>query len=218
MSIDPKAPAEPPFWEQELHRFPWAMNVRAQGAAIREEVLAFIKRYRPFMPYPKYGDLYVNTWDAFPLSIFQGEHIELSKDKLEMSVSPLVSMFRKKLPVTSSTIAEAEQAGWLRNVFVSRLIPNSTINPHRGWTPDYLRMHLCLVADPDCLITVGDVTQTWREGELLAFKDGGPYLHSVKHRGTQERIILSYDLHLDHVAEFIPEIKPKAGAAIPGAA
>lgn len=194
------------------------MDVYAKGAAIRSEILDFIRRYRPFMPYPKYGDLYVNTWDAFPLSVFQGEHIELSKSKLEMSVSPLVTMFRKKLPVTSSTIAQGEQQGWLRNVFVSRLIPNSTINPHRGWTADYLRMHLCLVADAGCCITVGEVTQTWREGELLAFKDGGPYLHSVKHRGQNERIILSYDLHLDHVAQFIAEIRPRADAASPVAA
>jgi aspartyl/asparaginyl beta-hydroxylase (cupin superfamily) len=94
----------------------------------------------------------------------------------------------------------------LRNVFVSRLIPNSTINPHRGWTPDYLRMHLCLVADPGCKMTVGDVTRTWEVGELMAFKDGGPYLHHVKHRGQHERIILSYDIDLNYVAQFIPEV------------
>ena len=206
----PSTTAEPPFWNHALPRFPWSQEVRAKGAEIREEVLAFIARYRPFMPYPKYGDLYINTWDAFPLSLFQGEHIELSKDKLEVSVTPLVKMFRSKLPVTSSTIAQPEQEGWLRNVFVSRLIPGSVINPHRGWTPDYLRMHLCLVADPDCRITVGDETQTWHEGELLAFKDGGPHLHAVKHEGSRERIILSYDVHLDHVAQFIPEIRTAA--------
>jgi aspartyl/asparaginyl beta-hydroxylase (cupin superfamily) len=222
MSTDANTPltslaAEPPFWDDQLHRMPWAVDVRSKGAQIKEEVIAFIKRYRPFMPYPKYGDLYVNTWDAFPLSIFQGEHIELSRDKLEMSVAPLVSMFRSKLSVTSSTIAELEEQGHLRNVFVSRLVPNSTINPHRGWTPDYLRVHLCLVSDPACQITVGDVTRTWQVGELLAFKDGGPYLHSVKHRGQNERIILSYDLHLNYVSRFIPEIHPRVCAATPEA-
>jgi hypothetical protein len=213
MSADPStttdtSSSEPPFWDSELHRVPWAVETLSKSALIKDEVLAFIQRYRPFMPYPKYGDLYANTWDAFPLSIFQGEHIELSRDKLEVSVTPLVSMFRSKLPVTASTIADLEHQGHLRNVFVSRLIPGSIINPHRGWTPDYLRVHLCLVSDPDCQITVGHVTRTWHVGEFLAFKDGGPYLHSVKHRGQHERIILSYDLHLNYLSGFIPEILP----------
>lgn len=197
---------EPPFWDALLHRVPWALDVLAKAADIREEVLRFIPQYRPFMPYPKYANLYNNTWDAFPLSVFQGEHIELSKEKLALNMAPLIEMFRSKLPVASSTIAPLESEGHLRNVFVSRLIPGSVINPHRGWTPDYLRVHLCLVEDPGCRITVGPVTRTWQTGQLLAFKDGGPHLHSVLHEGTHERLILSYDLSLRYLARFIPEI------------
>lgn len=211
-------PGEPPFWSHALHRIPWCQTLRQQAQAIRAEVLDFIPKYRPFMPYPKYANLYNNTWDAFPLSIFQGEHIELSKEKLAVSMAPLIRMFRSKLPVTSGTIEELETLGHLRNVFVSRLIPGSIINPHRGWTADYLRIHLCLVEDPDCRITVGEETQTWRTGELLAFKDGGPYLHSVLHQGQHERIILSYDLALGYAARFIPELLAAADAASPGAA
>lgn len=195
-----------PFWDSELHRLPWALDVLAKAADIREEILRFIPQFRPFMPYPKYANLYNNTWDAFPLSIFQGEHIELSKDQLAIDMAPLVVLFRSKLPVTSSTIAPLESQGHLRNVFVSRLIPGSVINPHRGWTPDFLRVHLCLVEDPGCQITVGSETRTWVTGQLLAFKDGGALLHSVVHRGRQERIILSYDLSLDYLKAFIPEL------------
>lgn len=217
-STPPQAyPGEPPFWQHALHRIPWCCEVKNKAAIIRAEVLDFIPKYRPFMPYPKYANLYNNTWDAFPLSIFQGEHIELSKEKLAVSMAPLIRMFRTKLPVTSSTIATLEAEGHLRNVFVSRLIPGSIINPHRGWTPDYLRIHLCLVEDPACRITVGDQTQTWKTGELLAFKDGGPYLHSVLHQGQQERIILSYDLSLSYAARFIPELLAADAAASPGA-
>jgi hypothetical protein len=206
-------PNEPPFWDDRLHRIPWCLQVLAQAESIRTEVLALIKGFRPFMPYPKYANLYNNTWDAFPLSVFQGEHIELSKEKLSVSMAPMISMFRDKLPVTSSTIEALEGQGHLRNVFVSRLVPGSVINPHRGWTPDYLRIHLCLSEDPGCRITVGPITRSWQRGQLLAFKDGGPYLHSVLHQGQQERIILSYDLNLRYAAAFIPELFSAADGA-----
>lgn len=197
---------EPPFWDDTLHQVPWAVDVLAKAGEIREEILRFIPQFRPFMPYPKYANLYNNTWDAFPLSVFQGEHIELSKEKLAVNMAPLIAMFRSKLPVSSSTIAPLESEGHLRNVFVSRLIPGSVINPHRGWTPDYLRIHLCLAEDPGCRITVGPVTRTWKTGQLLAFKDGGAHLHSVVHEGTHERIILSYDLSLNYLKHFIPAL------------
>lgn len=209
--------SEPPFWDSLLNRLPWALDVLAKAADIREEVLHFIPQFRPFMPYPKYANLYNNTWDAFPLSIFQGEHIELSKEKLALNMAPLIAMFRSKLPVCSSTIAPLEREGHLRNVFVSRLIPGSVINPHRGWTPDYLRVHLCLVEDPGCRITVGPETRTWKTGQLLAFKDGGPHLHSVVHEGEHERIVMSYDLSLRYLGQFIPELAPSDSAASPGA-
>ena len=97
-------PREPPFWTHALPRVPWCQTLRAKAEAIRAEVLPFIERYRPFMPYPKYANLYNNTWDAFPLSVFQGEHIELSRKNLSFNMAPLVSMFRAQLPVVSSLI------------------------------------------------------------------------------------------------------------------
>ena len=142
----------------------------------------------------------------------------MSKEKLALNMAPLIAMFRGKLPVSSSTIGPLEAQGHLRNVFVSRLIPGSVINPHRGWTPDYLRVHLCLVEDPGCRITVGPQTRTWCTGEILAFKDGGPHLHSVVHEGQHERIILSYDLSLRYLAQFIPELAPSENAATPAVA
>ena len=166
---------EPPFWDGQLHHVPWALDVLAKAADIREEILRFIPQFRPFMPYPKYANLYNNTWDAFPLSIFEGEHIECE------SFGPSIG------------------------------------RPHRGWTPDYLRIHLCLVDDPGCRITVGSETRTWKTGQFLAFKDGGPHLHSVVHEGKHERIVLSYDLNLQYLGQFIPELAPSESAASPGA-
>jgi len=203
---------EPPFWTQELSKIPWCNEVRAKAPGIRNEILDLITKFKPFMPYPKYsvpnyGSLYDNTWDAFPLSVFQGEHIELSKSRLSLTIDPIVRALRNRLPLTSSTISHLEDEGHLRNVFVSRLLPGSVINPHRGWTAEFLRIHLCLKNDPRCEITVGDEKRGWTENDLLAFKDGGPYLHAVRHEGTQERIILSYDLSIRYISQYVPEIE-----------
>ena len=208
-----QTPMEPPYWDHALSRIPWCEDLISKAEEVRQEIVDLITRFRPFMPYPKYANLYNNTWDAFPLSIFQGEHIELSKSKLAVNMAPLIKMFRSKLPVTSNLISTLESEGHLRNVFVSRLVPGSVINPHRGWTPDYLRIHLCLIEDPDCAITVGGITRTWQVGKLLAFKDGGPYLHSVQHKGQRERIVISFDLNLRYAARFIPELLSEADAA-----
>jgi aspartyl/asparaginyl beta-hydroxylase (cupin superfamily) len=206
---------EPPFWTDQLDRIPWCVEFRASFPAIRDEILHFIAGFRPFMDYPKYGDLYVNTWKAFPLSKFQGEHVELSKQRLNFNVDTIVAYNRSKLPVLSGLIGGLEQDGHLRNAFVSKLIPGSIINPHRGWTSEYLRIHMGLVCDPECRITVGEITQTWKPGEMLAFKDGGPYPHSVRHTGTHERIVISTDLTLRYVSQFIPEITGAGSSATP---
>jgi aspartyl/asparaginyl beta-hydroxylase (cupin superfamily) len=106
-----------------------------------------------------------------------------------------------------------EEAGHLRNGFVSRLRPGSVIHPHRGWTNQYLRIHMGLLCDPACRLTVGTETHAWRPGQLLAFKDGGPYLHSVRHDGSRDRVVVSFDLRLSYVAPFIPGILGSQPAA-----
>jgi hypothetical protein len=207
---------EPPFWNSYLDQIPLCPDLRRHFPAIQQEINTFIEGSHPFMAYPKYANLYNNTWEAFPLSKFQGEFVELSKQNLSFDLERIVAFSRKQLPTLSALIAPLEEAGYLRNVFVSRLVPGSVINPHRGWTPDFLRIHMGLRCDPYCRITVGSETQTWSEGQLLAFKDGGPYLHSVRHDGTHERIVLAIDLMLSYVNRFIPGIDPRSNAATHG--
>jgi hypothetical protein len=197
---------EPPFWNEHLHQVPLCSALRQNFSAIQSEIRSFIDTAHPFMAYPKYANLYTNTWDAFPLSKFQNEFAELSEKNLNFNLDRIIAFTRSRLPTLSELISHLEQEGHLSNVFVSRLLPSSVINPHRGWTPDFLRVHLALYADPYCCITVGEETQTWVEGELLAFKDGGPYLHQVRHDGIKERIILSIDLSLKYLEQFIPGI------------
>lgn len=198
---------EPPFWDDFLEKIPFCQELQHSFADILEELQKFVLTSRPFMDYPKYGNLYSKSWEAFPLSLFEGEFISMTKGQLGFDLGAFVARARPQLPVISALLAPLEQQGDLRNVFVSRLIPGSEIHPHRGWTPDFLRIHMGLVCDPMCTMTIGSVTQTWAPGKLLAFKDGGPYLHSVSHKGTQERIVLSIDLRMRYVAQFIPHIQ-----------
>ena len=194
---------EPAFWNHAVDQIPWCVELQKQHAEIWQELRTYIHSGNAFQPFPQYG-LYSESWEAFPLSIFEDEfdhHLELSD-----TLVSLVKQARPRLPLLSRLMEPLESAGHLRNVFVSRLLPGSIIHPHRGRTPNYLRIHLGLVSDPNCQITVGDTTQTWQVGQLLAFKDGGPYPHSVRHDGAGERIVISFDLRLSYVRQFIPEI------------
>ena len=85
---------------------------------------------------------------------------------------------------------------------ISVVSPGTHIAPHVG-TTGYLRMHLCLVNDEGCSITVGDETSNWQEGKILAFKDGGPYPHSVAHNGSKDRVVIIFDLPIDYVKQYI---------------
>jgi hypothetical protein len=193
---------EPAFWDHLLGSVPWCNQLLTHFELIQKELELFIQNGRPFMDYPKYGNLYSNTWEAFPLSVFEGEFISLTKGQLGFDLNEFVKRARRQLPELSNVLEGLETEGHLRNVFVSRLLPGSVIHPHRGWTPEFLRIHLGLKCDPLCKITVGNTTRTWETGKFLAFRDGGPYLHSVKHQGTQERIVLSVDLRMSYVSQF----------------
>lgn len=195
--------AEPPFWDHALNKIPICNELIQKYSLIRHELDAFVKNDHPFMDYPKYGNLYSQTWEAFPLSIFEGEFIALTKGQLGFNLEAFVLKARHRLPVISSLLGPLEAEGHLRNVFVSRLLPGSQIHPHRGWTSEFLRIHLGLICDPLCKITVGNQTRTWEPGQLLAFRDGGPYLHSVSHQGQSERIVISVDLRMRYVQQFL---------------
>ena len=85
---------------------------------------------------------------------------------------------------------------------ISLVSPGTYISPHFG-SSGFLRCHLCLVNDDQCIITVGHETKKWEEGKILAFKDGGPYPHSVVHSGTKDRIVIIFDIDFDYAREYI---------------
>ena len=199
---------EPHFWDSIIKDAPICQELLNNYEQIKYEVLEYIKDPSTLHDYPKYRVHYDNSdynlydyyWKAVPMSQYEKEYIDKKSTSEQMKyIQSIIARSKIACPTVNKIISKLESEGNLANAFVSRLIPGSIINPHDGTSPNFMRIHLCLIEDPGCKITVGTETRTWEEGKLLAFKDGGPYLHSVKHSGISERIVLSVDVRMDPI-------------------
>jgi len=203
------------FWDEYLRDVPLCNSLIKNYELILKEITEYIKLPDALLDYPMYlveGDdskgvpLYKNYWKAIPMTNFEGEFLaDYASPDEKNFFNFLIQRTKKLCSITNSLIEELEQQGNLANCFISRLLPGSIINPHRGWTSEFMRIHLGLICDSECKITVGEETRTWEPGKLLAFKDGGQYLHSVVHNGTEERVILSMDVRIAYLTQFVSE-------------
>ena len=204
---------EPLFYDTD--KIDILQKIKSKFPQIQKEVLDYIKS-NEFYDYPKYevsnelynGELYKNDWKAIPLSEFEEEHVELTEDDaVKSEINNKLPKIKGLILTYNQIIKQGEEEGWIRNSFLSKLNPGSIIEPHKGWSDNFLRCHIGIDVDNKCCITKelpnSDLkikeTRTWKEGEWIAFQDGGNYLHSVKHNGTKPRIVLSLDLNLDHI-------------------
>jgi aspartyl/asparaginyl beta-hydroxylase (cupin superfamily) len=200
------------FWDSYFEDVPVYNELIENYPVIKEEVLNFCEAPLSLFDYPRYQidgrNLYEHYWKAAPLTKFEGEFMSSYASEQEMAfLKVIIENSRKKCPVTTGILRKyEEELDVLHNSFISRLVPGSVINPHTGWTDNYMRMHLGISCDPGCRITVGDQTRTWEDGKILAFKDGGPLKHSVVHGGTKERIILSVDVKIDYLKRYVAEM------------
>jgi len=199
------------FWDKYFDKVPLVNELKDNFSAIQEEIIKYCDAPLSLFDYPKYQidgrNLYEHYWKAAPLSKFEGEFVSSYATEQERQfLNIVIKNAKDKCPVTNSIISPYEDDNILHNAFISRLIPGSVINPHTGWTTMYMRIHLGIKCDPGARISVSDQTRTWVEGEILAFKDGPPLKHSVVHGGTQERIILSVDVRMEYLMQFVPEL------------
>ena len=190
------------FHQDKVEHLPIFVEMVINYEAIKKEILEFCKLDFSLVDYPTYpiggyDSLYQNYWKAAPVSRFKNEYVAEDNTEAAKRLSILTENTKTHCPTLVKIIADLEQLGHLVNSFISRLIPGSIINPHTGWTKDYLRVHFCIVADPNCKITVGNETNTWEAGKLLAFNDGD--MHSVRHDGVQQRIVWSVDLDINYL-------------------
>jgi len=124
------------------------------------------------------------------------------KNKFGIELDEAIASVPNLLPTVHKIVQPLESQGHAFNAFVSVLSPGTNIFPHKG-DEDLMRVHLGLICDPGCEIKVGDETRVWQEGELIAFKDGGPYPHSVTHNGDSDRWVLIFDLTLEYLRTVI---------------
>jgi len=152
--------------------------------------------------------LYENLWKVIPFSRLVGEYLSTSNDDhVARYLCELVAFTKDNCPTLAEVISDLESLDLIANCFISKLTPGSIIHPHTGRTQKFMRLHMGLDCDPDCTITVGQQQRVWENGKFLAFKDGGPYLHSVQHKGTKQRIIISCDLDLAYLKSIVPRLK-----------
>lgn len=195
------------LWQDKLTEYPLYQKLIENYPIIKTEILNHINKPNILQDYPNYQVLdnkmiYEKYWKAAPCSVFKDEHVELNgSDDIKKFLMYLTQQFRLNCPYTYSIIKNEEDNGVLCNSFISRLMPGTIINPHYGWSKKYMRMHLGIVTDPECKITVGTQTQAWEDGKILAFNDGD--VHKVSHNGTKERVIFSVDIDLIYLRQFM---------------
>ncbi len=149
--------------------FPWTRDLEDNFAAIREEYDALGQgRLRPW-PETK---VYNHGWKAFGLYAF-GVRIDEN-----CALCPRLAGVLDVIPGLTT-------AGF------SVLGPGTVIKPHRGYTSSVLRCHLGISVPGDCALRLGDVTQTWREGECFVFDD--TVEHEAWNRSDRARVILLLD-------------------------
>lgn len=197
------------FWDDKIKHVPICQDLLNNYDQIKKEVLDFICQPNILFDYPKYNigmyDLYQNYWKACPLTDWiPEEYLNAQAGPQEREFFKfLINRTKENCPTSANIIKDLEEQGNISNGFISRLLPGTIINPHRGWVSGWIRTHLGLVCDPKCKITLGSETRSWEEGKLLAFHDGGNVPHSVKHEGSNERVIISVDIKIEYLKNFI---------------
>lgn len=203
--------SEPPFLTDVALFIPEVRELLASWESIRDEIDALTARFNnPFVDYPRYRIreggpfLYENEWKVLPTTIIDGEALDATiqspigagETEMKEAHARLLAFVRANVPTLDRILTPAERAGRCANGFISKIQPGTVLNPHTGWVRDWLRVHIGLRTDPGAAITVGNETRSWTDGGILAFRDGGPWLHSVRHNGTRERLIVSTDFRI----------------------
>jgi hypothetical protein len=215
---------EPAFWEDVIADLPVCVAFRENWRKILEEAREYLAISPDFLiSYPaiEVDDLERpgektkvysgNSWKVATAGIKTDDAMtslggpfiaKYVKKTVGIELSDIVSSVASVLPTIHKIAKTLEDDGHMFNGVFSVVSPGTVIAPHRG-DSNLMRVHLGLVCDPLCKITVGPDKRTWKEGELLAFKDGGAYPHSVTHNGTHDRLILIFDLTLDYLRSVI---------------
>jgi hypothetical protein len=205
------------FWQDYIQKAPICIELVKNYPEIKKEIVSFISNSEVLHDYPRYligrpnpHYMYDNYWKVVPISNLKGEMFGKRVDAdQEAYIDNLILNAKSNCPTINSVISQLEEEDIIANCFISRVLPGTVIHPHTGITEDYMRTHLGIVCDPGCKLTVGPGTEScsWEEGKILAFHDGD--VHSLRHDGTSERIVLSIDIRLEYLNPYIDDMLQK---------
>ncbi len=85
------------------------------------------------------------------------------------------------------------------SLMFSLLRPHSKIPPHTGMMNARFVCHLPLIVPDKCRFRVGDVTRTWKFGELLVFDD--TVEHEAWNDSSDDRLVLIFDIWRPEITE-----------------
>lgn len=209
---------EPPFWDDFLEIEPISQSLLQNYQDIKQEVLRLNKFSKLiFVNYPvlnlklkKNDHYFVNSNVGWKISPFFGGRYDVNVKRrapfFMLWHSDLLAFITRLLcPKTTVLLREAFKNKIILNAYFTQLMPGSVIKPHYHPIKNgvhRMNLHLGLVCDPESMITVGEETRTWEEGKILAFKNSGPYRHSVVHKGTHNRIILIVEVDVKYLEQY----------------
>jgi hypothetical protein len=225
--------SEPEFWDDVVRLLPVCIELEENFEKIRKEFFLFASKnihsdskIKRFLNYPnlqiqnqhknsEQSNLYSGDWNV----CFAGTDASSSKEwgnyellekivkwKTKISMNSQIDYAKSQFQTFNSIVENHADKGQCSGAVFSILKPGALIHPHNG-SDNTMRCHMCIYGDDECTITVGNKTRTWTEGRILSFKDGPPYMHSVKHNGTKDRVVLIFNFDLDYLRIKFPEAK-----------
>jgi hypothetical protein len=157
--------------------------------------------------------LYTGSWDVAVAGTAPGgdpkqwANTEMVKKilkwKTRVDLDTHLEYVRQQFKTFNSIVEQYADRNQCSGGMFSIMHPGAVVNPHFG-SDEMMRCHLCLINDTGCKITVGDETRNWEEGRILAFKDGRPFEHSVRHDGESRRLVLMFDFDMEYLRTKFP--------------
>lgn len=179
-------PAEFPWFQPMLELLP-AMQaelagVMAQGAA---GFAPYVHRQQ-HRPAPNNPLLDSQDWTAFHFWR-DGAVVEDNAARCPATMEALTHAPMPQIP------GRSPNAHW------SRLLPGAHIAPHVGMLNTRLICHIPVLTAPACTLRVGNETREWVDGVPLVFDDS--IEHEARNAGTQERVVLLFEIWRPEIAE-----------------
>lgn len=215
MKSNHKKFTEPPFWDNFIEVEPLCVSLVKNFDLIKKDSLKVKKFFSLKIPklgkFPNFKNVYVIdkkvNWLIAPFFGSRYDaHAKKRASKLQLLVGDIGAIFTRFLcPDTHKLLKPFFKQKIVLNAYFTIASPGVYIKPHIHPISNgvhRMNIHLGICCDPDATVTVGEETRTWEEGKLLAFKNSGPYRHSVEHKGTKDRVILIVELDVKYLEQY----------------